>query len=900
LIRAVVVLLIIFSLSVQAQSPLNIRLSASYQGKSLPEVLQEIESKESIRFFYLAPWIQSVVLKQDFTNKTVQQLLMAAFENTDLSFYELNSGSIVLVRDPAREMLHRDLLTTAIRESRKPEKIELGTAAQFRPGLKVRVTGKITDSKTDEPVSGATLMISDLNAGVITDQNGKFEAEMLSGAHIVSINYINYDEKIIDLNAFTDGEINVKLDETPVLLEEVVVVDRAATEVTTARIGQTRISMQEIRRLPALLGEVDIVKQIQALPGVTTAGEAASGFNVRGGGVDQNLILYDGVPVFNTSHAFGFFSAFNASAIRSVNFYRGGIPAEFGGRASSVLDLTSTEGNFNRWQGGGGIGLLSAQVHANGPILKNKTSAAISLRSTYSDWLLNTIRTNYSDLTQADVSFFDGSAKLSHRFSDKARISASWYGSTDGFRISGDSTYSWKNRLFSLRFDKTISNVLQGSLSAGLGSYQYTVTNLAPASAFDLSYKIRYPTAKADFTWRPGLNHKISFGYQGTFYDFEPGNLIPAAGSSTSTIIMPGQRSTEQAVYFGDGITLGSDKVYLEAGVRYSWFNELGPGTINLYDPLLPIETINNTGTKSFARNEKIKSWNGLEPRLSARFSFNEYASVKAGFNRAYQYLHLITNTTAVTPVDIWLPSGTYLRPQYADQVSLGYYQMRKEKKWEGFVEGFFKNMYNILEFKDGANLILNNQLETDLLQGTGKAYGAEFSFTRNAGRLQGTASYTWSRSLRTINGPTEREKINKGLEYPSNFDQPHTVTVQWRYGISRRIFFTGNFSFRSGRPVSAPFAGYIVDNISIGNFSERNQFRIPDYHRLDLGVVLEGSHRRNKKISGSWALSVINLYGRKNPYSVFFKGQPNGIFNAYTISVIGTMIPSVSYNFKF
>ncbi|MFZ9503454.1 MAG: TonB-dependent receptor [Cyclobacteriaceae bacterium] len=897
--RVPLLLLLVLSLTLRAQSPLNIKLNSGYQGKSLNEVLVDLESKEQVRFFYLTAWIQPIVVKADVQGKTLQQLLMTVFENTDLSFYELNGRSVVIVRDPAREMLHQDLLTTAFKESRKPEKIELGNKEQFRPGTRVKLSGIVKDAKTNEPVSGATILISDLNAGVVTDANGRFEAEMFSGAHVVSVNYINYDEKIIDLNAYIDGEIAVSLEETPVLLEEVVVVDRASTEVTTARIGQSKISIQEIRRLPALLGEVDIVKQIQALPGVTTAGEAASGFNVRGGSVDQNLVLYDGVPVFNTSHAFGFFSAFNASAIRSVNFYRGGIPAEFGGRASSVLDLTSAEGNSTKWQGGGGIGLLSAQLQVNGPIIKNKTSVAASVRSTYSDWLLNSIRTNYSDLTDAEVSFYDATVKLSHRFSDKARIAASWYGSSDGFRISGDSTYSWKNQVFSLRFDKTITNSLQGSLSAGMGSYEYTVTNIAPASGFDLSYRITYPTLKADFTWQPLSSQKFSFGYQGTWYGFDPGRLIPTSESNTSQIIMPEQQSAEHALYLSDAITVG-EKLFLEAGVRYSWFDELGPRDVNQYVPGKPLEMINYTGVTSYGKKEKISTWNGLEPRLSARLSFNENASIKAGFNRAYQYLHLITNTTAVTPVDIWLPSGTYFKPQYADQISLGYYQLRKEKKWEGFIEGFYKNMYNVLEFKDGAQLILNDKLETDLLQGIGKAYGAEFSFTRNAGRLQGTASYTWSRSLRTVDGPTEREKINKGKEYASNFDQPHTVTVQWRYGISRRIFFTGNFSFRSGRPVSAPFAGYVIDNISIGNFSERNQYRIPDYHRLDLGVVLEGGHRRNKRISGSWSLSVINLYGRRNPYTVFFKGQPNGIFNAYTISVIGTMIPSVSYNFKF
>ena len=884
--------------SAPAQSVLNRKLTAQDQGKSLTELISVIEAETPVKFFFLEDWIRPIKITRDPSGRTLQQVLLEVFEQTDLTFYELHPQAVVIVRDPSREMQNQELLTTAVKEFRKPKQITFGNPADFRPGQRVAFSGKITDSKTGEAIAGATIRVSDLTAGIITDIDGRFAVEILSGAHVVNVNYVNYDEQVIDLSAFTGGEITVELDETPVLLEEVVVVDRAAREVTTARMGQSRISIQEIRRLPALLGEVDIVRQIQAMPGVTTAGEAASGFNVRGGSVDQNLVLYDGVPVFNTSHAFGFFSAFNSSAIRDVTFYRGGIPAEFGGRASSVLDLTSADGDFSKWHAEGGIGILSTQIRAHGPLVKDKTAVSMSLRTTYSDWLANSIRTNYTDLTDASVSFYDGTVRLSHRFSDKARLSLSAYQSSDAFRIKGDSSYSWKNQVVSLRFDKTFTDAFQGTFSAGFGSYGYSVDNRDEATGFGLSYKITYPTAKADFNLQAGVN-KISFGAQGTWYAFDPGRLIPSATSNIRRIVMPQQQSSEYALYLSDALTLG-ERFFLEGGVRWSIFQALGPGKENLYAPGAPLETINKTGEQEYGNGEVIKTYTGLEPRASARFSFSEKSSVKAGFNRAYQYLHLISNTTAVTPVDIWLPSGTYYRPQFADQISLGYYRTMKERTIEAFVEGFYKVMNQVIEFKDGARLILNDHLETDLLQGQGKAYGVEFSLTRSSGRLQGMASYTWSRSLRTVNGSTEREKINKGLEYPSNFDQPHSLTTQWRYGVSRRIFFTGNFTFRSGRPVSAPYAGYVIDNIAVGNFSERNQFRIPDYHRLDLGIVLEGGHRRNKKVSGSWTFSVVNVYSRRNPYTVFFRGQQNGIFNAYKISVIGSMIPSLSYQFKF
>jgi len=896
--RLILILVVFSFLELRSQSILNQKVGSEWKGRALLELIDKLEADSKTRFFFLPAWLKTVQLEKDPAGKNLQQVLIELFENSDLTFYELHPGAVIFLRDPAKEMQHRQLVSSAIREFKKPEKIVFGSEQNFRPGQRVTLKGKVTDAKSGDPVSGATIQISDVNAGVVTDADGAFEIGIFTGNHVVRINYINYDEKVFELMAFATGELAVTLDETPMLLEEVVVTDRAAREVTTARIGQSRISVQEIRRLPALMGEVDIIRQIQAMPGVTTAGEAASGFNVRGGSVDQNLVLYEGVPVFNTSHAFGFFSAFNASSIREANFYRGGIPAEFGGRASSVLDIQAAEGDPEQWHGGGGIGILSTQIQVNGPIQKDRTTVMGTLRTTYSDLLVRSIKTNYANLSDSEVGFMDGSMKISHRFSDKARISASYYGSSDSFRITGDSSYSWNNKLFSTRFDKTFTPGFQASFFAGAGQYNYLVNNRQPETGFDLSYQITYPTAKADFSLQAG-QHKFSFGGQGTWYAFDPGRLTPLKGSNAKNIVMPSKQSSEYAVYLGDGITIG-EKFFAEAGIRYSLFYSLGPEKEFTYQAGQPIETVNQTGTVDYAKGEIVRSYQGLEPRVSARFSLSEKSSIKAGFNRAYQYVHLITNTTAVTPVDIWLPSGTYFRPQYADQLSAGYFRTDKDKGWEGFIEGFYKEMNGILEFKDGARLILNNSLETDLLQGVGRAYGTEVSLSKNSGRLQGTASYTWSRSLRTINGVGERDKINNGLEYPSNFDQPHSVVAQWRYGISRRIFFSGSFTFRSGRPITAPYAGYLIDQIAIGNFSERNQYRIPDYHRLDLGIVLEGSHRRNKKVSGSWSLSAVNVYGRQNPYTIFFRGQSNGIFKAYQISVIGAMIPSLTYQFKF
>lgn len=362
---------------------------------------------------------------------------------------------------------------------------------------------------------------------------------------------------------------------------------------------------------------------------------------------------------------------------------------------------------------------------------------------------------------------------------------------------------------------------------------------------------------------------------------------------------MEKQQSIESGIYFGDGFSI-SEKILLDGGIRFSSFTSLGPAHVNIYKPGEPIETLNLIDTLVFNSGEKIKTYYGVEPRISFRYSLNPKSSVKIGYNRIYQYLQLVSNTTAITPIDIWQPSGYYFKPQMADQFSAGYFRNLKENMYEAFVEVYYKEFNNILDFKDGAQLILNPQLETDLVQGNGRAYGVETQIAKNLGRLTGSFNYTYSRSLRTIKGNTTSESINNGNEYASNYDQPHILNLNWSYGISRRYFFTGSFTYRTGRPVTTPVSAFIIDNIPTANFSERNQFRIPDYHRLDLAFVMEGNYKRKKLWAGTWTFSVYNVYGRKNPYSVFFKEVSNSVLRPYQLSIIGTALPSVSYAFKF
>jgi hypothetical protein len=881
-----------------SQSILDLKLNGSEKGKTLPIFLQELESANQIKFFYMNDWIQAITFNESFENRTLRDALNELFLGTDLNYIELNKYTIIVVKDPAQALQRNAMINAAVREKKKIETVIIGDKSGAKLKGKVLLTGTVLDGKSREPLVGVNVFMGDIQAGTITNSEGKFELKIANGKHVINFSYVNFEERVIDLEIYKDGSVNVILEETPTVLDEVIVQDKAAREITTNLMGQTQLNMREIKRAPALMGEVDLIKQIQTLPGVSTAGEAASGFNVRGGSVDQNLILYDGLPVFNSSHVFGFFSTFNTEAIRDVSFYRGGIPAEFGGRISSVLDIRSKEGDYEKWGVNGGIGIISSNLTVGGPIKRNKTSVIASLRTTYSDWLINTVKSNYVNLQNSSVSFYDASVKLTHKFSDKTKLTWSGYVSHDQFKLSGDSTYKWDNALTSLKLDHAFSNNFSSSLMVGYGSYSYDVFDKDPLSGFDLTYKISYPTAKLDFHFQQG-KHKLSFGSQGQYYYFNPGSLTPSTPESNKKlIVMPVQRSIESGIYLADQFDL-FNKFHVDAGVRLSNFISFGPADVNVYRPGVPRETLTLTDTIHYSSGQKIRSYYGLEPRLGLRYDLPGNASVKIGYNRNFQYLHLVTNTTAITPVDIWQPSNYYFKPQMADQVSVGYFKNFKDKKYEAFVEVYYKKINNVLDFRDGAQLLLNPQLETDLLQGKARSYGVEFQVTKSTGKLSGSLNYTYARSFRTIKGDSPEETINEGREYRSNFDQPHVVNLNWKYSISRRYFFTGGFTYHTGRPITLPISAFSVGNITVSSFSDRNQFRIPDYHRLDLGIVLEGNHKRKKLLDGTWTFSVYNVYARKNPYSIFFKEVRPGILRPYRLAIIGVALPSLSYSFK-
>jgi len=642
------------------------------------------------------------------------------------------------------------------------------------------------------------------------------------------------------------------------------------------------------------MGEVDPVRSLTSLPGVSSVGEGTSGYNVRGGDPGQNLLMQDHAIIYNSSHLFGFFSAFNPDLIRDVVLYKGGGPATYGGRVSSVLNVNLRNGNAKEFQANGGIGLVSSRLTIEGPIKKERTSFIVGGRASYSDWLLKQMKD--PDLYQSAASFYDLNLKINHIQDEKNVFNLSTYMSQDRFEFASDTTYFWKSRAATLSWSHIFSSNLLMQAHAVYSNYQSDIENRESAFAFDYNSGVTNYNGKLDFSWTPSQSHKIDFGVSSLLYEFDLGSFEPLLNNTNEVEQeMPREQGLENAFYINDEYTI-SPRLSLVYGVRLSNYLTLG-GTYYEFDPNQAKSESTITDTLQFDNGEIAESFFGWEPRLSLRWLMNLQTSLKLSYYRTRQYVHLISNTTAISPVDFWKSSGVNLEPSVADQFTFGLFRNWNDNMYEASVEFYYKETDNLVDYKDGATILLNETLDADLVQGRGRAYGAEVLVRKNRGRLTGWIGYTYSRSKRQFYDERfEEETINDGDFYPSNYDKPHDLSVVLNYKTSRRFSISLNFAYSTGRPITVPVSKFqYEDLLSVLNYSERNQFRIPDYHRLDLSFTLKSKLRKDKLINGEWVLSFYNVYGRKNPFSVYFTQRGN----AFRLSVLGSVFPSLSYNFK-
>lgn len=898
-----IVAILLFQIA-QAQNRENIYLTGTYQEASLSQFFEDVTRDYGIRFYYATEWINDVKFSATFNSTPFDVALSKVLGEGNLSSISYDDKTILIINQKSG-MIVTD-------EGKDMELVVLGKDGTNPRGTKVKFSGYIKDAGNQEEILGARIFVDELKTGTVTDQYGYYTMQLPVGTYTITYSFVGLQEEQRRVRINEEGILNIDLFESPIELEGVTVYGEAEdANVTGTQMGKTKMSIATMKKMPAFLGEVDVVKSITLLPGVTSVGEGSSGFNVRGGSVDQNLILLDGAPIFNSAHLFGFFSVFNPDAVDEVEFFRGGIPADFGGRLSSVLNVKQRAGSKDKFSLNGGIGIVSGRVTVEGPIVKQKTSYLLALRSSYSDWLLNSL--NDPDLNKSEAGFQDASFRIDHTINDKSSIYLSTYYSRDKFKFGSDTVYKWQTANAVMRYNYLIGKKLSSSLTLVNANYRYDVSREHPNSGFELNYVIDYKSAQLDFGLTAGF-HNITFGGSTILYDFAPGSLMPTSETSEiNPVDIQHEKNLESAFYLNDEFKL-SPNLTLMAGIRYSLFHVLGPRDVYGYINGLPKRDYTLNDTISYADGETITTYSGFEPRFSMRYTLGLNSSIKASFNRMYQYIHLISNTTAITPLDIWKPSDTHIKPQSGDQVSFGYFQNLKNNTYEASLEFYYKWIYNLVDYRDGATLLLNPTLETDLLRGDGRSYGAEFLLRKSKGKLTGWASYTYSRSWRQVNGLLPEERINAGQWYPSNNDRPHDFKLVLDIKTYRRWSFAVNFNYSSGRPITAPESGYAIStdfgfeginigefpDITIANYARRNQYRIPDYHRLDFSMTYEPNLRKNKRWKESWTFSIYNVYGRKNAYSIFFQDTASSRPQAYKLSVLGRPFPSITYNFTY
>ncbi|MTI30828.1 TonB-dependent receptor [Xanthovirga aplysinae] len=766
---------------------------------------------------------------------------------------------------------------------------------------KVQLSGYVRDDKTGEEIIGATIFIKELQTGAATDINGYYSISLPKSTYHVEYSFVGMKSVERQLDLQQNLVQNIKLTEIDQELEEVVVSAEAEDRnVSNIEMSVEKMPVEVIKKMPAFMGEVDVIKSLITLPGVTTVGEGASGFNVRGGNIDQNLVLLDGAPIYSSSHLFGFFSVFNPDVVSDIKLYKGGIPATFGGRVASVLDIQEKDGNSKSFSGSGGIGAVSSRLSLEGPLVKDKGSFIISGRRSYADLFLKL--SNDEALKNSTAYFYDLNGKAAYQLNENNRLTFSGYYGRDVFRFKDQFGFDWGNTAARLKWNHTFHDNFFADFSAIYSQYDYALGVPSGENAFELNSQILNYNLKSDMTYFFRVGSKLDFGVSGLFYTVKPGEMIPGEENITiSPFTIQSEYALEPAAYISHEYEF-NDRWTVSYGLRYSMFLKFGKGTTYTYEDGLPRSSKSIQDTLDFGKGELMKTYGGLEPRLALKVGLDPNSSIKFSYNRMFQYLQLVSNTTSALPTDVWKLSNEYVKPLIGDQIALGYFRNFKENTYEFSAETYLKYMQNVMDYKNGAELLLNDNLDTELLEGIGRAYGLELMLKKTKGKFTGWLSYTLSRSERQVDGDNPEETINEGNWYLSNYDKMHDLTFVGAYQLNKRLSFSANFTYSSGRPITYPEGKYEYEGIVIPHYSLRNQNRVPDYHRLDLSATLESRDRPSRRWKGSWSFSLYNVYARRNTYSIFFQPQENdpAKTEAVRLSILGSLVPAVTYNFTF
>lgn len=914
--RSLLLLLPFLLLLSSADAQPGNKIEDHFDNIRLVDFFNRLEKKVPYKFYYDAVQLDSFTLQLTVKDMTLVQVLQEAFKGTDIRFtidtayrniyitrrlqvaIELPKDMFVKAGNATALVVEETIPDYSI-ESRKAARtekvIEIGNKTEGKRGV-VQLTGYVRNSKTGEPVVSASVSVDNVHA-TTTDLDGYYLLNLATGPHSLHVNLVGMNDTRLSLMVYTRGKLNVDMEEQVRTLKEVVISSSRTTNVRAVQMGMQRLTMENIRRMPTVFGEADVLRAIISLPGVKTVGEASTGFNVRGGSADQNLILFNDATIYNPSHFFGLFSAFNPDVVKSLELYKSSVPAKYGGRLSSVLDIAGSEGNKKSLHGSAGVGPVTSRIRLEGPLIKDKASFIVGARTTYANWLLDLLPNEYKN---SKAAFQDLNLHLSYRLDSSNNIYLTGYFSNDKFSLGNDTMYGYSNRNISLKWRHQFNRKFNGSIILGYDGYIYDVSSdRNKVNAFKLGFDISQLNFKMDFEYFLNSKNSFDFGISSIRYKLNPGFFEP---DDEQSLVIPDKVNAEQALESGAYFTHRfnpNSKLSISSGLRYSVFNYLGPQSVRIYTPGQPMTESNLNDTKNYTRGKFIETYHGPEIRFSARYAFSNVFSIKAAYNSLRQYIHLLSNTALIAPTDIWKLSDPNIRPQMGQQVSFGVYNNLRSNTIETSVEIYYKKIRNYLDYKPGATLFLNHSVETEVISTRGKAYGLEVMIKKTAGKLTGWLSYTYSRILLQAFDTTQGILVNDGREYPANYDKPHDVTFTGNFKVNHRFSVSLNTTYSTGRPITLPIGRYYYLGSERVLYSDRNAYRIPDYFRIDFSMNIEGNHKVNQKTHNSWTIGFYNVLGRKNPYSVYYVSE-NGLVNGYKLSVFGSVIPFINYNIMF
>lgn len=893
------------------------KVSLDLKEATFGELAKNIEEQTDYIFYYNALQMDTLLVTITVTNQPVRDVLNQVLAKSSFNYsidkeqhifvtygriiqtsLPLDFFQKVEVKNKEAEVVV-DYFEGQRREVDTKQKVyDIGIKSNTIKKGNATITGRVIDIETGEPIAGAAIFIREPLIGASADPLGYYSLTLPKGRHTLVINSLGMQETERSIILYSNGSLDIELQENVQSLKEVLVTAEREDNIVNPQIGIEKMDIKTIKRIPTAMGESDVLRVILTLPGVSSVGEASTGFNVRGGTVDQNLIQLNEATIYNPSHLFGFFSSFNPDVLKDVQLYKSSIPAKFGGRLSSVLDITTREGNKKKLSGSGGIGLITSRLSIEGPLGSEKTSFILGGRSNYSNWLLRNLED--PDFRASSASFYDINFGIAHQFNKKNNLTVNAYLSRDRFQFRNDTTYAYNNLAVSIKWKNLISDKLFNETSVAYSRYNFDVNaDRNPVNAYNLGFIIEETNFKSGLNFFPSKDYAFEAGINGKYYQLSPGSLRPEGTASlVEENIIDSESALETALYLSGEFDF-SNKISVNAGLRYVMFNHFGPSEVVSYAEGVPRTESSIVSTTNFDRGEIVKTYHGPEVRAAFRYALNSQSSIKLSYNMQRQFIHMLSNTAAIAPTNIWKLSDTHIKPQFGQQLSLGLYKNFQRGLIETSLEAYYKTVNNFLDFKSGATLIMNSLIETDVINTRSKAYGVEFLIKKTKGKLNGWLSYTYSRSLLQQDDDIAGELINQGEWYPSNFDKPHDVTLVGNYKFSHRVSLSLNFTYSTGRPITLPISTFNYGGSDRVLYSDRNEFRIPDYYRTDISINLEGNHKVRKLAHSSWTLAVYNLTGRKNPYSIFFISE-NGNVQGYRLSIFGRPIPTVTYNFKF